>query len=38
MVKQVKAVYRESKQEQTEEKIKIKVEDRGYEFEETFYS
>ena len=38
MVKQVKAVYRESKQKQTEEKIKIKVEDRGYEFEETFYS
>ena len=38
MVKQVKAVFSESKQEQSEEKIKIKVEDESYELEETFYS
>ena len=35
---QVKAVFSESKQEQSEEKIKVKVEDEGYELEETFYS
>ena len=38
MVKQVKAVFSESKQEQSEEKIKVKVEDESYELEETFYS
>ena len=35
---QVKAVFSESKQEQSEEKIKVKVEDESYELEETFYS
>ena len=38
MVKQVKTVFSESKQEQSEEKIKVKVEDESYELEETFYS
>ena len=38
MVKQVKAVYSESKQKQSEEKIKVKVVDEGHELEETFYS
>ena len=38
MVKQVKAVFTESKQEQSEEKIKVKAEDESYELEETFYS
>ena len=38
MVKQVKAVYSESKQKKSEEKIKVKVEDEGHELEETFYS
>ena len=38
MVKQVKAVYSESKQKQSEEKIKVKAEDEGHELEETFYS
>ena len=38
MVKQVIAVFSESKQEQWEEKIKVKVEDESYELEETFYS
>ena len=31
MVKQVKAVYSESNQEQSEDKIKVKVEDESYE-------
>ena len=38
MVKQVKAVYSESKQEQSERKIKVKVEDESYELQETFSS
>ena len=38
MVKQVKTVFTESKQEQSEEKIKVKAEDESYELEETFYS
>ena len=38
IVKQVKAVYSESNQEQSDEKIKVKVEDESYEFEETFHS
>ena len=38
MVKQVKAVFSESKQEQSEEKIKVKFEDQSYELQETFYS
>ena len=38
MVKQVKAVFSESKQEQSEEKIKVKVEDESCELEQTFYS
>ena len=38
MGKQDKAVYSESKQEQSEEKIKIKVEDESYELQETFSS
>ena len=38
MVKQVKAVYSESKQKQSEEKRKVKVVDEGHELEETFYS
>ena len=38
MIKQVKAVFSESKQEQSEEKIKVKVEDESYELEETYYS
>ena len=38
MVKQVKVVFRESKQEQPEEKINVKVEDESYELGETFYS
>ena len=38
MVKQVKAVYSEGKQEQSEEKMKVKVEDESYELEKTFYS
>ena len=38
MVQQVKEVFSESKQEQSEEKIKVKVEDEGNEVEETFYS
>ena len=36
MVKQVKAVFSESKKEQSEEKIKVKVKDESYELEETF--
>ena len=38
MVKQTKAVFSESKQEQSEEKIKVKVEDESYDLEETIYS
>ena len=38
MVKQAKAVFSGSKQEQLEEKIKVKVEDESYELEKTFYS
>ena len=38
MAKQFKTVFSESKQEQSEEKIKVKVEDESYELEETFYS
>ena len=38
MVKQVKAVYNESKQVQPENKIKVEVEDESYELEETFNS
>ena len=38
MVKQVKAVFSECKQEQSEEKIKVKVEDQSYKLEKTFYS
>ena len=38
MVKQVKAVFSESKQEQSEEKIKVKVEDESYKLEEIFCS
>ena len=38
IVKQVKAVYSESNQEQSEEKIKVKAEDESYELEETFHS
>ena len=38
MVTQVKAVFSESKQEQSDEKIKVKVEGESYELEETFYS
>ena len=36
MVKQVKAVFSESKKEQSEEKIKVKVKDESYGLEETF--
>ena len=35
MVKQIKAVYSDSKQEQSEEKIKVKAEDGSYELDET---
>ena len=38
MAKQVKAVFSESKQEQSGKKVKVKVEDESYELEETFYS
>ena len=38
MVKQVKAVYSESKQKQSQGKIKVKVVDEGHELEETFFS
>ena len=38
MVKKVKAIFSESKLEQSEEKIKVKVENGSYELEETFYS
>ena len=38
MVKQFKTVFSESKQEQSEEKIKVKFEDESYELVETFYS
>ena len=38
MVTQVKVVFSESKQEQSDEKIKVKVEGESYELEETFYS
>ena len=37
MVKQVKAVYSESKQEQSEKKTKVKVEHESYELEQRFY-
>ena len=35
MIKQIKAVYSDSKQEQSEEKIKVKAEDGSYELDET---
>ena len=38
MVKQIKAVFSESKQEQSKENIKVKVEDESYELEKTFCS
>ena len=38
MAKQVKAVFSDSKQEQSGKKVKVKVEDESYELEETFYS
>ena len=38
MIKELKAVYSESRQEQSEEKTKVKVEYGSYELEETCYS